>query len=319
VHTHHGGHGGGEERTHTADDHGPLPSVTPSRRKERRSLILTFFVTGTILIAEVIGGILTGSLALLADAGHMLTDLSALGISLLAIRFATRPPNLRKTYGYYRVEVLGALLNGVILIGLSTVLFMEAWERFANPPEIKTLPMVLVATIGLVANLVGLWILSGARSNLNVRGAFLHILGDTISSLGVIVGGIVMWATGIYLIDPILTIVIGIVIIASAYSLVREAIDVLLESVPKHLEVETIAHAMEEVEGVEAVHDLHIWTITSGMLALSAHIVVAARMHTGHTDELLTRVKRLLLEAHGINHTTLQIESQAYEHVGPVH
>ena len=270
-------------------------------------------------MAEVVGGLLTGSLALLADAGHMFTDLSALLISLLAIRIATRPPNASKTFGYHRVEILAALANGLVLMGMAVALFMEAWERFADPPEIDTLPMVLVAIIGLIANMVGLYLLSDSRDNLNVRGAFMHILGDTISSAGVVVGGIVMMTTGYYRIDPILTVVIGIIIIVGALSLIRESVDVLLESVPCHLDLSAIAEAVAATDGVAAVHDLHVWTITSGLVALSGHLVVPPECPVEENDRILTDVKRLLLDRWGIAHTTLQIEGRDYEHVGLVH
>jgi len=276
-------------------------------------------VTATILVAEAIGGLLTGSLALLADAGHMFTDLSALLISLLAIRIATRPPNASKTFGYHRVEILAALANGVLLMGMAAVLFMEAWDRFADPPEIAALPMVVVAAIGLVANVVGLWLLSGSRDNLNVRGAFMHVLGDTVSSAGVVVGGIVMMATGYYRIDPILTVVIGVIIIVGALSLIRESVEVLLEAVPCHLDVEAISAALAATDAVDEVHDLHVWTITSGMVALSGHLVVAPRCTVEESDRILADVERLLLDRWGISHTTLQIEGRGYEHVGLVH
>lgn len=276
-------------------------------------------MTGTILVAEVVGGLLTGSLALLADAGHMLTDLSALGVGLLAIRIAARPADASKTFGYHRVEILAALVNGLVLVGVSVALFLEAWERFADPPPVDTLPMVAVAVVGLVANVVGLWLLSGSRGNLNVRGVFLHILGDTVSSAGVVVGGVVMWATGFYRIDPILTVVIGVIIIVSALSLIRESVNVLLEAVPCHLDLGTIADAMAESEGVQGVHDLHVWTITSGLVSLSGHLVVAPRTSAADNDRVLAGVKRMLRTRFGIDHTTLQIESPDYEHVGVVH
>ena len=308
VHVHSHGHGPPQGARGGAD-----------RRTETRRLLLTLGLTATILVAEAVGGWLTGSLALLADAGHMLTDLSALLVSLLAIRLATRPADRSKTFGYQRVEVLAALTNGLLLMGLSVALFHEAWERFADPPEIHTIPMVLVALVGLVANVVGLWLLAGSRSNINVRGAFLHILGDTISSAGVVVGGLVMWGTGFFWIDPILTFVIGIVIIVSATSLVREAVDVLLEAVPCHVDLEDVVGLLADTDGVEDVHDVHVWTITSGMVALSGHLVVAPETAAADTDRILTAVKEALLERWGIAHTTLQVESRDYKHVGLVH
>jgi cobalt-zinc-cadmium efflux system protein len=286
------------------------------RLGERRRVQLVLALTLLIFVAEVAGGLISGSLALLSDAGHMLSDVAAQVVSLVALAIAARPTDVRRTYGYYRVEILAALVNGVALIGLSAWIVFMAWHRLRDgQPEIRTGPMIVVATVGLAANLVGAWLLHGAES-LNVRGAYLHVLTDSLSSVAVIAGGIVMWLVhGAWAIDPILSVAIGVFVLYSAYRLVRDAVDVLLEAVPSHLDSEVVSRAMNGCEGVREVHDLHIWTITSGMHALSAHVVVDEReLH--HSDALLTRLKELLHDRYRIAHTTLQIESERWEHVG---
>ena len=284
-----------------------------------RSLALTLIITGGIFVVELVGGFVSGSLALLSDAGHMLGDISAVILSVLAMRFAAKAADQRRTYGYYRLEILAALANGVFLIFISGYILYEAYERFQSPPSINTPIMMGVAAIGLVANIVSLLLLNRSRDNLNVRSVFLHILGDTLSSVGVVVGGALIWMTGNQLIDPILSCLIGVIITVGAVSLVRESAHILLESVPSHLNLEEVALGMEKVRGVEAVHDLHIWCITSGKVALSAHIVVSSASDMRRNEQILNEVGSLLLSEHDISHTTLQIETHTYEHVGEVH
>jgi cobalt-zinc-cadmium efflux system protein len=293
------------------------PGHAESRRSERRKLALTLVVTCAILIAEVIGGLLSHSLALLSDAGHMLSDVVAQALSLVALVLASRPADARRTYGWYRLEILAALINGLTLIALSGGILWSAAHRLSAPVEIHTRMMMIIAGVGLLANLVGAYLLHDAKS-LNVKGAYLHILGDTLSSVAVLIGGAVMFAVGgAYWLDPALSMLIGVFILYSSYSLVREAVDVLLETVPRHVDLEGVDKAIHAVDGVSEVHDLHIWTITSGMYALSAHIVVAAG-HGEHNDVLLNKVKDVLLRDFNISHTTLQLESETYEHVGHV-
>ena len=225
-------------------------------------------LTAVILVAEVVGGYLSNSLALLADAGHMLTDVLAVGLAYLALGLAIRPATETKTYGWYRLEVLAALVNGVTLVVMSLFIFWESYERFYEPPEISTGTMLVVATIGLLANSLGLVFLSGHGGSLNMRGAYLHILGDLLSSVAVVAGGLFMLLTGNYLVDPILSILIGAIIIFSAYRLLRESVDVLLEAIPSGMELEEVGRSIAEIEGVIGVHDLHIWSLTSGMNAM---------------------------------------------------
>lgn len=263
------------------------------------------------------GGFLTNSLALMSDAGHMLTDVSALALSLLALWFSGKPANLKKTYGYYRMEILSALLNGVLLLGITVVIVVEAWQRFREPAPVALGPMSVVALVGLVANLAALGFLHKTHS-LNVRGAFLHVLGDTLSSVGVLAGAGIMALTGWYVVDPLISVVISVVIVVGAIRLVRDAVDVLLEAVPAHVDMEAVKGLLMKVQGVTAVHDLHVWTISSGLYALSAHLVVENALACNN-DQILSAVKHELFDRYGIDHTTIQIESEEYAHLGEVH
>jgi cobalt-zinc-cadmium efflux system protein len=287
------------------------------RRKDRNRLLVALALTGTIAVAEAVGGWLTGSLALLSDAGHMLTDISALALSLLALWFSGKPADQKKTYGYYRMEILSALLNGVLLLGITVAILLEAWTRMNAPAEVRLGPMAVVATVGLVSNLAALGFLHRSHS-MNVRGAFLHVLGDTLSSVGVLVGAGIMWLTGWYVVDAIVSVLISVVIVVGAVQLVRDAVDVLLEAVPAHVDMTELKALLVKVAGVRDVHDLHVWTISSGMYALSAHLVVEDPK-VGNNDDILTEVKHSLYARFGIDHTTIQIESGTYAHQGEVH
>lgn len=288
------------------------------RAGERRGLRLTLILTTTILVAEVVGGYLSNSLALIADAGHMLTDSLAILLAYLALGFATRPPTVRKTYGWYRLEVLAALVNGVTLVVMSLFIFWEAYERLVEPPEVATGMMLVVATIGLLANALGLMFLSGHHHSLNMRGAYLHVLGDLLSSVAVVAGGVFMWVTGNYLVDPILSVLIGFIIIVSAYRLLRESVDVLLEAIPSGMELEEVGVAIAELDGVLGVHDLHIWSLTSGMNALSCHVEVEIET-LDECDALLNRINEMLRHRFRITHTTIQVESSEYRRTAPIH
>lgn len=310
----HGGHGHGHKHGHTPRRPGGLAE---ERRKDRRRLLIALALTATIALAEAVGGWLTGSLALLSDAGHMLTDMSALLLSLLALWFSGKPADKKKTYGYYRMEILSALLNGVLLLGITVFILYEAWERVRAPTEVKLGPMAIVATVGLVSNLAALSFLHHTHS-MNVRGAFLHVLGDTLSSVGVLVAAGIMALTGWYVVDPLISVLISIVIVVGAVQLVRDAVDVLLEAVPAHVDMAAVQELMLKVQGVTAVHDLHVWSISSGIYALSAHLVVQDPM-VCNNDEILSAVKHELFDRFGIDHTTIQIESETYAHLGEVH
>ncbi len=290
-----------------------------SQRASARRMALSLGVAAGIMIAEALGGWISGSLALLSDAGHMLTDVAALGLALLAIVFAARPADAKRTFGFRRAEVLAAQFNVATLVVLTGWIVYEAVERLRSPhPPIQFAAMAITASIGVVGNAVILGWLRKDHS-LNARSAFLHVLGDAVASIAVLAGAIVMWRRPeLHWVDPVLSLGIALLILWGALQLVLEITDILMESVPRHLEVAEVCQIMEATEGVIAVHDLHIWTISSGLYALSAHLVV----HTdavGRNDDILTRVKLRLRDACGIDHTTLQIESADYAHVGDVH
>lgn len=282
-----------------------------SQQLSKRGLTAAFIITFSIMLLEIIGGLVSNSLALLSDAGHMFTDTFALGLSLWAIKMAQKPPTHHKTYGYHRLEILAALANGILLALISIWIFYEAYQRFFNPPEIKSGLMLVVAFIGLIGNFIGLTILQrSSRNNLNVRGALLHMLGDTLSSVGVIIGGVFIAFTGWKMIDPIVSILINGFIIHSAFQLIFESGEVLLEAVPRGLVLQEVVAEVKKVPGVKDLHDLHIWTITSGLHALSGHILIDDQRISAGTA-ILQEVEEVLEHKFGITHTTLQLESEA--------
>jgi cobalt-zinc-cadmium efflux system protein len=296
-------------------DHAP-PCDSPglragdlARARDTRRMTAALVLTCLIAVVEAIGGWLTGSLALLSDAGHMWTDVSALGLALLAAWFGGRPANRKRTYGYVRLEILSALVNGVLLLGITVFIVIEALERLKRPTPVDLGPMALVATIGLGANLVAMWFLHSGHS-LNTRSAFLHVVGDALSSVGVLLGAAVMALSGWTWVDPLISLGISAVVVVGGWRLLREAVDVLLETVPPHVDVEGVEKALAGIPRVTAVHDLHIWTVGSGMVALSAHLVVD-EPSACENDTILVAAKRALVERFGIDHSTLQIESQA--------
>lgn len=275
-----------------------------------RLLKIALVIVLIVMVAEVIGGIVSGSLALLGDAGHMLVDALALGLALFAITIARRPATPTKTYGYYRVEILAALANGTALVIVSIYIFYEAYQRFLNPPLVQTPLMLLVATIGLVANLIGVLLLRRAsQRNLNIKAAFWHIAGDTISSVGVIIGGVIITAAGWYIVDPIIAVFIGGIILWGGVRIVRESADILLEAVPRHIHVDEVIETIRNIPGMEDVHDIHIWTITSGMHALSAHLVIDDQT-VSRSAEIVKAVNEDLGRYFNVRHTTLQLECE---------
>jgi cobalt-zinc-cadmium efflux system protein len=274
-------------------------------RATRKRLAWVLVLVVIYMAAEVVGGLLTGSLALLADAAHMLSDAGSLGLALFALWFAGRRAPPERTYGYYRAEILAALANGGTLVAVSLWIFHEAWQRSADPPAIEGGWMMAVAVGGLLVNLVGLWILRGdRRGSLNVRGAWLHVFADALGSVQVIAAGALILAFDWRLADPIASVLVGLLVLNSAWKLLREAVAVLMEGAPGHIDVDEVREAIRETEGVEAVHDLHIWTITSGFVALSCHVVASGRPPA----EILEALSRKLAERFGIRHTTIQIE-----------
>ena len=259
------------------------------------------------MVAEAVGGWLTGSLALLADAGHMLSDAAALGLSVFAMSMARRPRTSRRTYGYRRLEILAALANGATLVAISILVLIEAVRRFSRPEVVDAPGMIGIAAGGLLVNLVALWILhEGRDESLNMRGAWLHVLTDALGSVQAIVAGVLIWRFGWQWADP----VASVLVIYSAWSLLREATGVLMEHAPAHIDVDEVQEAMAQVPGVLEVHDLHVWTITSGMESLSAHVVVED--HRFDCD-ILSEIRAKLHDRFGIHHITVQIETAAFE------
>ena len=275
----------------------------PSGKKQ---LTLALSITALWFLIELAGGIYANSLALLADAAHMLTDLAALGLSLFALKISARPATQEKTFGYLRAEILAALANGIFLILIALFIFYESYQRWGSPPEVKSAPMLVVATTGLLANLVTAWLLyRSRRENLNLRGAFLHVLGDALGSIGAMLAGVLMMARQWYLADPIVSTVVGGLVLYSSLELVAESVDVLLEGTPRHLKISNILNDLGSMPGVVSVHDLHVWSIASELTAMSGHIVLRLGEDAGRA---LAGASRLMREKYGIEHTTIQIE-----------
>ncbi len=291
--------------------HSGVPADLQYQRSDRvnlRPLQLALAITATFLIVEIVGGLLTGSLALLADAAHMGIDVAALSLSLFAVWVAQRPATAQRSFGYLRAEILAALVNAATLIVVSLYIFWEAAQRITEPTEVRSGLMLVVAAAGLLANGASAWVLvrgGGHQENLNVRGALLHVVGDMLGSVGAILAAVIMLATGWYLADPILSIGIGLLLLWSAWRLLRESVDVLLESSPSGIDMDEVREAIRGIDGVVDVHDLHVWTVTSGFNALSSHVEVS-----GDRDwsEILLDLAKRLRERFGITHITVQPE-----------
>lgn len=287
-----------------------------NRLGQRRRLAFVLVLAAAYMGAEVVGGLLTGSLALLADAGHMLTDVAALSLSLFAIWLAQRPAGVEQTFGYHRVEIIAALANGVALIAVALFIVVEAIERLGNPSEVLGLPMLLVALGGLVVNLIGLFVLSGSHGdNLNVRGAWLHVLSDALGSMGAITAGALVWGFGWHWADPVASLVIAALVVNASWFLLKETVGVLMEAAPSGLDVDEIRSALAEANGVVGVHDLHVWTITSGLVSLSCHVSKTVDVPS---RDVLTALQALLKRDFGIEHVTIQIEPEGFEDNGQV-
>lgn len=279
----------------------------------RRRLRFVLALTIIYMLAEAIGGFLTNSLALLSDAGHMLTDVAGLALAMFALWFSSRPVTHSKTYGYYRMEILAALANGVTLVVISLLIFFEAAQRLKQPQAVQGLEVMLIAAGGLLVNGISAWVLSSAsKENLNMRGAFLHVIGDALGSVGAIAAGLAIWRWGWSPADPLISIAIGLLIIFSSWQLIRESVNVLLEGTPSHINIAAVIKAMHEVEGVTNVHDLHVWTISSGNEALSAHVRIEQGASYKATLEAL---QQRLRSGFNIGHLTIQLELPEEEEV----
>jgi cobalt-zinc-cadmium efflux system protein len=297
-------HGGQGHGGHT---HGLAPT-TGQRHAKRLAIALA--LTLAITVVEVIGGLWAGSLALIADAAHMLTDAAGLALALFAIRFAARPATPQKTYGYLRAEILSALINAVVLLLLSAYILYEAYERVVSPPEIKTGVMLIVAVIGLAANFVSMRLLaSGADESLNVKGAYFEVFSDMLGSLGVIIAALVVMTTGWTLADPIIAAAIGLFIVPRTWSLLKQAVHILLEGTPAEVDLELLKSRLMSLDGVLSVHDLHVWTITSGFDSMTGHVVVR---DMSQCRRILSEARELLMREFKLSHVTIQVEDEDF-------
>ena len=282
------------------------------QRKFRFAILLTTFVLGI----EIVGGILSNSLALLSDAAHVFSDSLSLIMSWLAIYLSTRPATSSRTYGYHRAEVFAAFINGVSLVAISAWIFYEAVHRFMDPEPVKSKEMLVVAIIGFIANMAIVWLFHGeGHKSLNVRSAVLHVIGDALASVGVIVGGAVMYWTGWFVVDPILSCGIGIIILIGAFRVTKEAVHILLEASPKHADAHKVAACINAIGSVKDVHDMHIWSLCSNYLALSTHVSIAEDASRS-SHELRQEINDKLQTQFGIFHTTIQIEQVGCPHEG---
>jgi cobalt-zinc-cadmium efflux system protein len=280
------------------------------RQQNRRRLALTLALTVSYMVAEVVGGLLSGSLALLADAGHMLSDAAALALALFAMWIAQRPPSARATYGYHRTEILAALANGAALVGVAVFILYEAIQRFSDPPEVRGGLLLAVAAGGLLVNLVALAILHGGKSgNLNMRGAWLHVLSDALGSVGAMASGGLILGFGWRWADPLASLLITVLVVNSAWALLKETVGVLMESAPGHLDVDDVRQTIQRAPDVKGVHDLHVWTLTSDKVCMSAHVVIASG---AEASGVLLSITEQLRERFGIHHATIQMEDERF-------
>lgn len=293
-----------------AHGHGS-PGPEDGRQASRIRLRWTLGLVVLYMVAEVVGGLLTNSLALLADAGHMLSDAGSLALALFAMWIATRPPTPEKSFGYYRTEILAALVHGVTLVAVAAYVFYEAYGRFQDPPQVMGPLMMGVAVGGLAVNVAGLLLLrSGKDQSLNMRGAWLHVMADAAGSVGAIGAGALIWWRGWNLADPVASVLIGLLVLGSSWTLLKQSVSILMQAAPEGIDVDAVRDTIVELDGVEDVHDLHVWAVTSGMVSLSAHVVV-----TGGRPgrDVLHAVRRALRRRFGIEHSTIQIEPEGLE------
>ena len=282
-----------------------------SHASTTKALAIATGITATFFVIELAGGILTNSLALQTDAFHMLTDVVALAYALIAVRLAMRPVTLKKTYGYYRVEILSAFLNGIFLWAVVIFVFYEAIQRIQRPPDVQSLNMLIIAALGLIANGLVAGVLARSRNeSLNLKGAFLHVIADVLGSVGAISAGLIMLFTGWYQADPIASILIGVLVFYSSGRLVRDSVNVLLEGVPGHIDLSAVERRILGMKGVKNIHDLHIWSIADTKICcMSSHLIVEDGTNG---KDLITKLIEILNKEFGIDHTTIQLEDETY-------
>lgn len=305
-------------------DHGHHHAHHHADAADAKALTLTLGMVLLVLVAEVAGGVLSGSLALLSDAAHMFTDAAALAIALTALRIAKRPPDDKRSFGYHRFEILAALANALLLMVAAAYILYEAWHRLQQPAQIESTLMLWIAVLGLAVNLASMRLLAhGHEHNLNLKGAYLEVWSDMLGSLGVIGGAIVIRFTGWTWVDSAVAVAIGLWVLPRTWQLLRASLHVLLEGVPEGVDLAQVEQALRGCEGVAGVHDLHVWSIASGRMSLSVHVVVAPPLPPG--DALLTRLRALLAKRFDIHHSTVQLEQapceqERAEHgFGPAH
>ncbi|WP_153733277.1 cation diffusion facilitator family transporter [Sporosarcina obsidiansis] len=282
----------------------------------KKVLLISFLIITSYMLVEAVGGFLTNSLALLADAGHMLSDSISLAIALLAFKLGEKVASKSKTFGYKRFEVLAAVINGVTLIAISLYIFYEAIMRFPNPPEVATTGMLIVSSIGLAVNVLVAWIMlrsADVEENLNMKGAYLHVISDMLGSIGAIAAALFMMFFGWGWADPLASVIVAILVLRSGYYVTKSGLHVLMEGTPQNVEINEVIQTIRNVKGVQSVHDLHVWSITSGLNALSCHAVVDERMTIAASEQLLRNFEHDLLHQN-IHHVTIQLESSAHQH-----
>ncbi|AEH47868.1 cation diffusion facilitator family transporter [Parageobacillus thermoglucosidasius] len=307
-HHHHHSH------SHHGHDHHHGHHHDHSREGNKKGLAIALFITAGIMLLEFFGGLITNSLALLSDSGHMLSDASSLALSLAAIWFAAKPASPNKTYGFYRFEILAALFNGVTLFVIAGFIVWEAIQRFYNPPTVAGGSMMLIAAIGLFANLLSAWALmrkGDVKNNVNLRSAYLHVIGDALGSVGAIIAGLAMWRFGWYVADPVISVLVALLILKGAWGVIQHTIHILMEGTPVTINQNEVKKALESIEGVVDVHDLHIWTITSGLDSLSCHILIEDHQDS---QKILQDAIHMIEEKFKILHTTIQIETSQIHH-----
>ncbi|MDC3414809.1 cation diffusion facilitator family transporter [Aquibacillus sp. 3ASR75-11] len=295
------GHDHGHDHTHGAN---------------KRVLMIGFFITTGYMLVEAIGGFLTNSLALLSDAGHMLSDSVSLGVGLLAFTLGEKAANYSKTYGYKRFEILAAIFNGATLIAIAFYIFYEAYKRFTNPPEVASVGMLIIGVIGLLVNILVAWMLlrgGDTKENLNIRAAFLHVLGDLLGSVGAIVAALLIMFFNWGWADPLASVIVAILVLISGWRVSKDAVHVLMEGTPRNVNIDDIVEAFKKVPEIISIHDLHVWSITSGQNALSCHAVVSDSLSVKDGQTLLSSIEKRLVEK-GIGHVTIQLETGKHEH-----
>lgn len=298
---------------HNNHDHSHSHTHGLRREGNRKSLTIAMVITFGIMIAEVIGGFLTNSLALLSDAGHMISDVGSLALSLIAVWFVAKPASSNKSYGYHRFEILAALLNGLTLFMIALFIIWEAYSRFMEPPTVDSGLMMVIAFIGLVANLISAWVLlkqGDVKDNINLRSAYLHVLGDALGSVGAILAGVFMYQFGWYIADPIISVIVSLMILKSAWSVIKQSVHILMEGAPIKADIAEISTALSAIDGVINIHDVHAWTVTSGYEVFTCHMLIRKGINSSN---VLAQAVPLMEKQFGIRHTTIQVEDEKFD------